>query len=289
MQFINISTGGTLKFELPNYPTNSTGSVHVHIFNPAGSQVVTSASTTVDSVNTHVQTAVSGTQVAFTLDSTTGVVSGRRYFLDGPENTGGESVTVKSVSGSTVTLYRPLERSHTSGSQFFGTLLQTTISGSQLGTVGKHYRAEAHWYLNDVEQAPMVVDFHCVRFSPESYLTLEDIRDLDPTLLQKWPKGMVFDKIRAKTKEMMLNRVASTVDPGSIVGIVDLTVAHSFLVRSEIALTAGPDWNDYRDKMVQRYQEEFEAALQANAIDSNQDGQIGVNEYFRKTIRLVRG
>lgn len=286
MHFINLSTGGTIFFEFPTQPDS--GSISVKLYAPNGSGWG-APSVTPDTVNTTITGTVGPGSQTLGVNTVTGLVAGRRYLLDGPETVGGESITVKAVSGSSVTLFRPVITAHLSGSSLKGTGCLVSLTGSQTGTVGRGYRGEAFWTLDGVAQHPVVFSFHLVRYSPVSYLTMEDVRDLDPTLASKLPKGAFFSALRDKTWNMILNRVASTVNPGAVVGTVDLTVAHSFLVRSELALTAGPDFIEYRTQMAQRFAEELEAALAACTVDTNEDGIIAANEAFRRVIHLVRG
>ncbi len=286
MIFLQLNRGGTIAFDLPQRPDANT--YVTTIYNPAGGIVAATASVVLVDVNTGITTAVGRGSSSLSVDSATSMSVGARLLLDGSEDNGGERVTVKSVSGSTVALLRPLLFVHPSGSQLQSTRLTVTLSGSQCTAVGRSYRGETVYQVNGQDQPPHVFSFDVTRYNPMSSIDVESMRDLDPNLTNKLPIGFSWKALRDKTWNMVLTRVGASLDPGAIVGTLDLTVPHQFAIRMTLFEDAGSEFREQRDLMAQRFGEELEACLATQTVDTNQDGVIASNEAWRRTIKLVR-
>lgn len=287
MHFITKDLGGQLTIDLPVRPTS--GSISVALYKPSGASLTSSASFTTGSVDTALTAAVALGGQSLSVFSTTGMLPTGRLLLDGSEDIGGETVTVKRVSGSLVTLLRPVLSAHVSGATLQSTSVAITVPASMATQVGRHYRAEVNFQDAGVSHAPRVVEFDVVRWNPECKLTVESLRDLDSTLTRKLPPGTSLKALRDLTWDRILSHVANTVDPGAIVDTGALTMAHQYLIRSEMALSAGPDHLEESDRYLQRFRDTLDAAVGSAAIDLSQDGQIGPNDAYRQTIRLIRG
>mgnify|MGYP006959990976 CR=1 FL=1 len=286
MRFVQKDFGGSFSINLPTSPDS--GSVSGSVYAPGGGELGT-ATVTVDTFATTLATSASLGALQLTLSSGAGASPWAQYLVDGPESQGGEMVTFKAVSGSTATLLRPLIIAHSSGATVAGVKATVSISAAQAATLGRHHRVKLSYLSSGVEQEPLTVTFDVTRYSLVSNLNLESLRDLDPTLTKKIPAGTSWIQLKESTWRMILNRVAQNFAPGALVGTIDLTDAHGFLVRSELALNAGAEFQEQRDKLTQRFQEELDATLGAAAFDNNQDGVIAANEGFLHSIRLSRG
>lgn len=286
MKFVQLNFGGTITIDLPVVPDS--GTVTGSVFSPAGAELG-SASVAVQTFSTTTTAAANPGVLQLTLSSSAGAVLGQQYLLDGPEALGGETVTLKAISGSTATLLRPTLSAHPVGASFQSSRATFTIPAAYAASVGRHYRLKVDCTSEAVEQPSIFVTFDVTRYNPVSFLNAESLRDLDPTLAAKIKVGTSLAQLKERTWSMILARIAQNYSPGSLVGSIDLTTAHQYLIRSELALIAGAEFQDYRDKLAQRFQEEFEASLGAAAFDNNQDGALASNEGYLQSIYLSRG
>lgn len=259
------------------------------VYNPGGASLLT-GSVTLDSVNTTLSGAASAGATTLSVTSASGVEAGRVYLAEGAEWLGGESVTVKSISATTLTLARPVLRAKASGATFASTRVTIALTAAASAVIDRHYRVEIAWSLSSVAQPPWVVDYDVVRYWPYSNLRLADLLDLDPLLQKRLPAGLWLPALVAQAWTMLLRRIAQKHAPGALVGSIDLTIAHGYQVRALLAETAGSDWVSYRDDMRKQLDYHFQAAMTAHAFDDNQDGAIASNEGFRpRTFEILRG
>jgi len=256
------------------------------VYSPNGGSDQT-PSVTLDTVATTLSGAASAGATSVTVTSATGIVAGRRYLLAGGEDAGGETVTVRAVSSTLVTLVRPLRWAAASGASFVGH--RVTLSLSAIASEARHYRAEIAWAVSAVTQPPFVVPFDVVRYWPRTGLTAEDLRDLDPLFNKRLPAGTWIPAVIDRAWDQLLARVASKVDPGALVGALDLTVPHGYLVRALLLETAGPEAAQERELLFARYSTELDSALAAAAIDDDQDGAVEPHEGWYRSIPVSRG
>ena len=286
INFFQYQGQGYLDFLLPAQA--DVGSIDATIYSSNGSVVSSSVEYTSSSVDTNVQAYVSGGASFFNVDDIAGIQRGKRYLLDGPEEFGGEFVTVKSVETSgRVNLYRPTIYSHVSESAFQGTLVKVLVSGSATETVGQHLYCTVDYEVSSEPQERLHKSFHVTRFIPVTNLSIEDLRDFDPQLGKKGLAGTHLNKLVENAWEMILSRVGARGNAGGLVGSIDLTVPHSYLVR-RLILENDPERKEQADAFSQRFNEEFEASMGVATHDADGDGAINPNERFRNTIRFVR-
>jgi hypothetical protein len=249
--------------------------------------VLSSGTVTLDSVNTTLSGAAAAGASTLSVTSATGITVGRRYLVGGHEDAGGEQITVRAISGTTITPARPLYAAKASGAAFQTTRITAAISATT--SVGRDRRLVITWAVSSTSQPPYVVPAVVARYHPHTALTLDWLSDLDPIARKRFPAGLWFPALRDAAWEMLLAHVASRLDPGAAVGTVQLTTAHGYLVRALLLETAGPDYATDYERAMQRYQAERDAALTLIGIDNDQDGVVEEHEGFFKTIPLVRG
>jgi hypothetical protein len=134
-----LDVGGSIAFEPTEIGRPSAGSVSIH--DPGGTSLST-PSVTIDSVNTTLGSAAAAGSSQLTVASGTGITARRRYLLTDAD---GERdwVHVRAVSGTTVTLFDPLENSFASGATFQGCRLSATVASASCDELGEGY--EARW------------------------------------------------------------------------------------------------------------------------------------------------
>lgn len=283
--FVQLNGQGYLDFLMPERA--DVGSVVATVYNSNGSVVSASATYTSSSVSTVLQSSVSGGVTFLPLDTTASIQSGKRYLLDGREDFGGEFVTIKNLTVSGANLYRPTINSHASGSSFEGTLVKVLLSGSSTETVGNNFYCKVAYEVNSEPQAEIHKSFNVTRFVPVTNLSIEDLRDFDPQLGKKGLSGLHIKNLIDNAWEMILARIGARGNMGGLIGSVDLTNPHNYLVR-RLILENDPERKEQADAFSQRFNEEFEASMGVAAHDADGDGSINPNERFRNTIRISR-
>lgn len=285
--FFQYNGQGYLEFLMPEKA--DVDSVVATIYNSEGAIVSASVTYTSSSVSKLLQSPVSAGLSFLPLDSTSGIQPGKRYLLDGKEEFGGEFVTVRSLAtGPTgVNLFRPTIAQHASGALLQGTSVKVLISGSSTETIEKNFYCKLAYEVNSEPQPELHKSFHVTRFVPVTNLSIEDLRDFDPQLGKKGLSGLHLKNLVDTAWEMILSRVGARGNMGGLVGSIDLTVPHSYLVR-RLILENDPERKEQADAFSQRFNEEFEASMGVVAHDVDGDGIINPNERFRNTIRFSR-
>lgn len=285
MRFVEVNRATTLHVDLPVRPS-AAGTYEVQTVR--GGTVQASAAASLSAVSTTLSGAAVAGAASVTVTSATGIVAGRRYLLGGPEETGGEWVTVRSVSGTTVTLARRLIAARASGDAFVSTRVSFALPA--IANHGRAHRVVYTWPSAD-DRPDFVVPFDVCRWSPVSHLSTEDLRTLDPLLAKRLPASVWLPGLIEESWEMLCRHIAQRVEPGGIVGTVDLTTAHGYLARALLAETAGDDTETtaYRARMQERYAQERDSTLASLAYDESQDGQATVQTGWVRTINVMRG
>lgn len=288
MRWVQINVGRDLTADLPRRPS-SAGTYTVST--PAGGVTQSSASASLDSVNTTLTgSAVAGASTLNLTDGT-GVTVGRRYLLGGAEATGGEMVTVKAYAANVATLARPLRAAQATGATFQGTRLTFSVGASAVTVPYRNMRIEWTPAAADSDLA-LALPFDALRWAPVTYLTIEDLRDLDPLLAKRLSAGTWLPAVVARAWDVLLGHIAQKIDPGGVTGMVDLTIAHGYLVRALLAETVGKDdeATAYLTDMRARYTQERDNALGALAYDAGQTGNASARVgWTARNVRMVRG
>lgn len=283
MRWVQLGAAGSVLLDPPTRPSG-VGTAAVRDLRGGQLEAVTPA---LDAVNTSLSADADAGALTLSLTSATGVVAGRRYLVGGPEAGGGEWVTIRALSGTTATLVRRLQRARASGSGFVGTRLTFAVTTASTAAPGRNFRVE--WTSPEGVVTP--VPFDVTRYAPTSALTGEELRDLDPAFFARVSAGEWLPGRVASAWEMILRHVSQQVAPGALIGMVDLTTAHGYLVRALLAESFGKS-DEARaelDDLRRRYAQERDAALAACAYDERQTGAASNARGFYRRIQLVRG
>jgi hypothetical protein len=254
------------------------------VLGPQGGTLQASTSVTRDTTSTTLNGAHAAGAATLTLASSTGFVVGRRYLLAGTEDAGGESVTVKAIPSSTsVTLVRPIRAARPDKATLVSGHVDFALTTAATQTIQRHCRVQMTWLSGTVAQPPFVLDFDVVRYWPETYLTLERLRAYDPIVVKRLPESTWWPDLRDLTWTRVLRRVAVKFPPGGIVGAIDLTDAHAYMVLAHLA-----QGTDEGNAFEARFAQELQATLAAGAVDADQDGAAADHEQYRTGVRLTR-
>lgn len=134
IQAVVKGVGGRVSTEfLDRYPGTT---VTVSLYTGEGTARFTDTAGTVDSVNTTLADSVETGDITVTLTSLTGVEVNRRYCIGtGAGTEPQETVSVRYISGSDVTLWGPLVNNHASGSTFHGTRVSCSVSSTDAANI----------------------------------------------------------------------------------------------------------------------------------------------------------
>lgn len=285
MRFVEVSRATTLSVDLPRRPS-AAGTYTVS--DRHGAVVQASAAASLDSTNTTLSASADAGALSVVVTSATGISVGRRYLVGGAEDAGGEVVTVRSISGTTITLARRLMQARASGVSFASARVSFALPA--IASPDRAYRVE-YTYPTADDRPSVAFPFDVTRWTPVTSLTLEDVRDIDPLVVKRLPSGLWLPALTQEAWEMLCRHIATRIDPGAVVGTVDLTVAHGYLVRALLAESAGdgPEVTAYRDRMARRYAEERDGVLGALAVDRGQTGAATLRDAWTRHLPIMRG
>lgn len=285
MRYVTLGRSGTLVVTLPRRPSGAGTST---VFTAEASQLET-VTPTLDSVNTTLSAAAAAGARTLSATSATGVVAGRRYLVGGPETSGGEMVTVASVSGTTLTLARSLRRAQASGATFVSTRLSFAITTSSTAQARRNLRVE--WLDPDTSDL-LAIPFDVTRWSPLTTLTTEDLRAGDALFTKRLPPDLWLPDVMADAWDKITDALATKGRvPGNFTGTIDLTRAHSYLTRALLAegMTRDAESSAYIEDMRARYRQELDETLAGLAYDEQGSGAAATGKGQWQGFPMVRG
>lgn len=253
------------------------------LLSPGGSELAT-GSCTRDAVATTLSAGAAQGALSLAVTSATGIGVGRAYLLED------EWVTVAAISGTTITLARPLLKSHAVAAAFVSTRLTAQIPGASCTTI---YRSCVLWItyaVGAVAQPAVSLELDITRYSLLSGLTLETVRDLDPLIVKRASAGTVWPAVIAAAWERIVASIGLQKSPGGLVGALDLTQPHAIAVQLLVAQqSSGEDARATALDLAARLDALLAAILTSRAFDDDQDGAIESREGFYRTIQITRG
>ncbi len=285
MRFVEANRASSISIDLPRRP--SAAGTYV-VADRQGGVLQASAAASLDAVNTTLGASADAGALSVVVTSASGITVGRRYLLAGAEDAGGEVVTVRSISSTTITLARRILTARASGVSFASS--RVTFALPALPSPDRAYRVEYTYPVAD-DRPSVAVPFDVTRWTPVTSLTLEDVRDIDPLVVKRLPAGLWLPALRDDAWEMLCRHIATRIDPGAVVGTIDLTVAHGYLVRALLAESAGdgPEVTAYRERMATRYAEERDGVLGTLAVDRGQTGAASLRDAWTRHLPIMRG
>lgn len=287
MRFVTKGRSGTLELYLARRPSGAGAAV---VYDPAGGVLQASPTVALDAVNTTLASAVQAGAQSVSLTSASDVVVGRRYQLGGAEESGGESVVVAGLAGTTATLARKLRRAQASGATFQGARLTLAITTASTAEAQRGCRAEWTNPTSGVDEV-IPVPFDVVLWTPTTQLTTPDLYDLDPLFSKRIPEGAWLPGTIAKAWERLTDDLAAKDKvPGSYAGVIELTRAHGYLVLALLA--EGDELDDEAqarlETMQARYKQELAATLARLPYSEASDGITRPGVAYYRGVSLIR-
>lgn len=286
-RWVQKDVGGTIYTdELDERPD---ASPTFSVLTPSGGSLGTGTGT-VDTVNTTLTGAAAAGSTSATVTSASGITVGRRYLIGGTEETGGEWATVTAIASTTLTLARPLVRAQASGAAVQGTRVSCTVTAAMAASIDRACRVEITYTVSAATRPVVSVEFDVTRYRLTTGLTLDHVRDLDPTLAKRAATGTVWPRVLSAAWERIVDRVGLQHAPGGLVGAIDLTQPHAIAARLLIAeQSLDPEGIARAAELRARLDTELTVHLSARAFDDDQDGAIESHEGFVRSIHLIRG
>lgn len=169
-QHITYGQGGTISIQALERFTTPT----VTIKTDRNEDIVSAQAATQSTVNTTLSSAASAGATTIAVAAATGIAADAVLDI----GSGDESVVVKSISGTTVTLVRPLIVDHASAATVKNNTLSYTVSSSDASKL--FWDGAAYWYNNGVLYTQTPVE--CTRYPLFRLTTLQDVWDEHPQL-----------------------------------------------------------------------------------------------------------
>lgn len=197
-------------------------------------------------------------------------------------------ISIAKINPSTkeITLHRPLTQDFASGSLFSSPTITFTFPNPVTFQLGNRIEVHYHDFYND-EQIE-TLSFNSLPYGLKTDASIETVSALDGQFQDKLNIGMNFEALKQATWEMVVARVHSNKELGTLVGTVNLTNAHSFMILAQVAQSAGPEYLEYRSSLLRRFDEELKSTLSALQTFGTEDGVTKQKDWFMY-IDIARG
>jgi len=260
IQAVVKGKGGTVWTEfLGRRPASCT----VDIFKGAGAQVVTTGACTVDTVNTTSTAATAAQDEAVALTSVAGITTGRRYLF------GGEEVGIKSISGSTVTLWAPLAIVHAIGSTFQGLRVTYDVSALQAATVW----SDGYATFTPDSGLPQTEVVHCTKHTfPDAMISAYDVRGIIPRMSGSVDADLDLEKAYRDARDNFLLDLGGKTMVNAIIGVAQFRQLVAMRFWLDRRPEFGENWAPEFDNVEKRYMAGLDRAQSVSPIDADGDG-----------------
>jgi hypothetical protein len=282
LQAITKGLGGAIETSFPSPP----GATTVSLYNAGGTARVDAQACTVDSVATTLSAAAAAEDDTLSVVSASGIAVNRRYLVGGSSEAA-EVITVKSISGTTITPWAPLMFAHASGVSFVGLRVTYSVSSSAADT----YWFDGYAVFSPTTGEPQVETVECVRRKiVDNLIDMSDVRGVMP----KAPKALSEEldipaALRAARDELLLdiggkNRVYTMLgtDQFRRPAAIKFWLMRRFEFGEE-------EWGQAFDALEREYDRLKERIISQTVIDADQDGATnGPDDFASTAIRLER-
>jgi hypothetical protein len=263
----------------------SISSITVSCFDPNKLSVAITATQQVIS-STVVVDATAGDE-SFKVDSLTGLRLNEVYVLkNGTFYEQQFGISSMDTVTKIIIPFRPLQQNFPAGSTIDSTAITFTFPDALNFNLG--YRIELSYLDFYGEEKFETISFNAVPYSLKSDVTIETLASLDGLINDKIPSGTNFNSLKEACWEMLIARVHANKNLGTLVGTINLTNPHSFLILAQLAQSAGPEYLEYRNSLLKRFDEELHSVLSSVQTFGNQQGFTKQHDWF-KFIDIARG
>jgi hypothetical protein len=258
------------------------------VYDPSGTELA-SGNATQSAVDTTLSVTADKGDSSITVVSATGISPGVQLLIGGPENAGGETAIVQSVSGLVVSLYAPLINARAIGSTAQSTEITAAIPASACAET-LWLRVEFSYLVSGNARDVVSRSIEVTKYSVSSSLSHADLQALDPSYRKRAHAGTPWPHVFELAFERVVALVSNSQSAGSVIGWVDLKQAHALAVLLLIAeQSTGDEAAQRQEALSLRLQSVLKLLLSTRPIDSNQNGSVEKSEQFYTSIPLIRG
>lgn len=260
MQALIKDRGGTVEtYFLGRQPASCT----VSVFDSEGSLKVDEATCLRDSVSTSLSSSAVEGDRSLSLASSSGIIPGWRYLL------GDEAVTVKSITGATVTLWAPLARDHASGTTFKGLRVWCDVPSD---------KANAYWWdgyavFTPDSGEPQTESVDCVRrMIPYALIDEVDIRDVIPKASLALSVELDLPRAFRQARDRFLVDIGGRNRAHTMLGVDHFRRPCALMFWLMRAFEFGAEYAEQFDRLQARYDELKKEIIAQTPVDTDQDG-----------------
>ena len=267
VQALIKNVGGTIE---TYFLDRNVGTCTVSLYTGQGTKKVDGATATVDSVATTISNIAEAGDFEVSVVSTTGIVEGRRYLIGA---TGAaeprEVVTVKSVSGTVVTFWGPLNYDHAATATFSGLRVSYAVSASV---------CSALWWDGWADFIPASGDVntevvYCVlRKIPDDLIDETDVMDVFPKGREMLDVETDLPRALRTARDQFLFDLGGKNRAHTVLGVDSFRrpcAIKFWLLRRH---TMGDDWVQAMKDLLDEYDRLLIHIIEQAPVDANQDG-----------------
>lgn len=283
-QHIVRDLGGTIDILLNARPAAAPAAT-VTVRGPGGTIYVNAQSATVDSVETTLSSSAARGARSVAVTSATGIIAGREYLVGDGTSNPREHVRVRSISGTTITLVRPLLYAQASGDSFDGVYLSYAVTAAQATSLFLGGRVTWIWTEGTTTRNTLR-SLDCTLYPHERLATAQDLGRVMPKIFYRIPLEIDVEEALDLGYQDTLERLEGPVR------IRTKTDSHSFIEATaygaarRIAESMGSEQAEVRDYYAKRWAEKCDAAAQLGPFDNDQDGFVEAHEGGSHMIRV---
>lgn len=287
-QHFQQSVGGTIDIVLPERP-NTALSQLVTVRGSDGAVYVDAQTATLDAVDTTLSSAAAAGARTLAVTSAASIVAGRVYRVGSTATEQAETVRVRSVSGTTLTLARPTVHAHANGAAVLGTRLSFAVTGTQASTL--FFGGEAEWNWSDDGLTRNRYDYgavECTRRAHRRLATTNDLYAREPKLWRKVDADVELEEVLDTAYSQTLERLNPRYRVRTGRGSEMYSEATIWRALANLAVLYGSDYVYLRDYYEQRWEAALSELTGNFAADLDQDGIIEAHEGPTRSVRFAR-
>ena len=277
-QHIIFGAGGTVSIDTLTRPTTA----KVKIEDASGGEIVGLTNATISTISTTLSSAAAEGAWTIAVASATGISSGQEFWVRTPN----EVCRCKSITSTTVTLWRRLAQAHASGSTVQGTRITYSVSAAAADSL--FFDGRCIWTLDNAVAHYTSVE--CTRYPLARLATTEDLYREDPLFMHVLEDEADSDQLLDAGHEHVLSRIGAKMRARVFVGSSEFKRAAA-LAALTTYYRAQP--SESGRELYTRYGTELEAEIARLCAvvprDENQDGEIEASEQRGyRSVRLMR-
>jgi hypothetical protein len=278
--------GGTVEVQLLVRPDASPAPT-VDVVGPGGTLYVDAQTATVDSVNTTLATGAVRGDTLVAVASATGITVGREYAIGDDTLSPNEIVRVRGISGTQISLSRPLLNHVNDTAGFVGTRLSYDTDSTEASALFWNGHAKFTWTESTTTRHSFV-GVESVLKRKERLATPQDLARRDPKIFEKLPNTQDIDELLQAGYDDTLEHMGGRFRARTVVSSSAFVLPTVYRALMLVASLYGPEWVDQREYYRTEWERAMNALAATQAVDNDQDSAIETHEGGFTTIKVSR-